>query len=258
MPHPSVILFDLDDTLFAHRASVEAAAAVTLQSIAPDLDHDTVRAEVTRWNELEEHHYHRYLSGELDYLGQRRARARDFVAPYDVDLADDSAAEQWFEQYLHGYRDAWILHDDALPALDALGTEWPGVRFGIITNGDLDFQLDKIGFLEIGDRFDHIVASGDFGITKPDARIFEHAVGLFGVGVGDCVYVGDRLRTDPIGAARAGLTGVWIDRSGDGVPDADAAEVEELGIIRITDLGILTGALRDADDRGVPASVDAE
>lgn len=243
MTDPRVILFDLDDTLFAHRASVEAAAATTLAHIAPELDDESVASEVARWNDLEEHHYHRYLSGELDYLGQRRARARDFVTPYGVDLADDPAAEKWFEDYLVGYRNAWILHDDALPALDELRTRWPEVRFGIVTNGDLDFQLGKIAFLEIGERFEHIVASGEVGITKPDERIFAHAVALFDAAPDECVYVGDRLHTDAVGSARAGLTGVWLDRAGSGIPSNDAQAVETLGVIRIAGLAELTAAL---------------
>lgn len=243
MTEPRVILFDLDDTLFAHRASVEAAAATTLKEIAPELEAESIASEVARWNDLEEHHYHRYLTGELDYLGQRRARARDFVAPYGVDLADDRNAETWFEDYLVGYRNAWILHDDALPALDELRSHWPEVRFGIITNGDLDFQLGKIAFLEIGERFEHIVASGEVGITKPDERIFAHAVALFDAATDECVYVGDRLHTDAIGSARAGLTGVWLDRADSGIPSDDAQAVETLGVIRIAGLAELSAAL---------------
>lgn len=249
MPDPSVILFDLDDTLFAHRASVEAAAVVTLHGMA-DLDDESLRSEVVRWNELEEFHYHRYLSGELDYLGQRRERARSFVEPYGVDLSDDAAAERWFEDYLAGYRDAWVLHDDALPALDALTSRWPDARLGIITNGDLEFQLGKIAFLEIGARFEHVVASGDVGVTKPDAAIFEHALALFDAGPEGAVYVGDRLGTDALGAAQAGLVGVWLDRPGTGVPAGDAADVEALGVIRITGLAELTDALASAPDVG--------
>ncbi|WP_241986183.1 hypothetical protein [Cryobacterium sp. TMT2-17-1] len=65
--------------------------------------------------------------------------------------------------------------------------------------------------------------------------------------------MGDRLRTDAIGAAAAGLTGVWLDRTAAGAgggaggsgagAGADAAEAARLGIIRITSLAALPGAL---------------
>src|SRR3978361_1065720 len=68
----SVVLFDLDDTLFAHRRAVEDGVFAHLRAIgllhsAPDS-----AAEAARWSALEEEHYTRYLRGELDYLGQRR------------------------------------------------------------------------------------------------------------------------------------------------------------------------------------------
>ena len=215
----SVVLFDLDDTLFAHRQAVERGilkhlAATGIARIDP--------AEVARWNELEEHHYHRYLAGELDYLGQRRARARDFVHPYGVRFDHDGEAEGWFEDYLDHYRAAWELHDDTLPSLDALAAR--GMRLGIITNGDADFQDAKLARIGLSGRFEHVVASGAFGITKPDPRIFQHACQLFGVPVSDALYVGDRLGTDAQGASDAGLRGVWLARAGAASADeVDAA-----------------------------------
>ncbi|THG30876.1 HAD family hydrolase [Naasia lichenicola] len=243
MSAPSVVLFDLDDTLFAHREAVDAAAATTLRTLSADLDADATLAEVARWTELEEQHYHRYLTGELDYLGQRRARARDFVAPYGLDLSDDATAESWFLDYLRGYRSAWVLHEDTLPAMDAIAAALPGVRFGMITNGDLDFQLAKLDALLLTGRLEHVVASGEVGVTKPDARIFELAVDLFDVPPADAVYIGDRLRTDAIGAAAAGLTGVWLNRRGVEPDPVDHAEAERLGVHVIRGLDELPALL---------------
>lgn len=239
MTTPSVILFDLDDTLFAHREAVDAAAATTLRTLHANLDEDTIRAEVARWTELEEHHYHRYLSGELDYLGQRRARARDFVAPYGLDLNADSAAEAWFLEYLHGYREAWMLHEETLSTMAALRSARPGVRFGLITNGDLDFQMAKLDVLALTPHLEHIIASGDVGVTKPDAAIFEIALDLFGVPAAEAVYVGDRLRTDAIGAASVGMTGVWLNRHGIDPSAPDRAEADALGVRTIRSLAEL-------------------
>jgi putative hydrolase of the HAD superfamily len=132
----SVVLFDLDDTLFAHRRAVEDGVIAHLRTLGQKHPQFDDSAEATRWSELEEKHYTRYLTGELDYLGQRRARASDFMAPYGVSFADELAAETWFEDYLGAYRAAWTLHADALATLDAL----QDLRLGIITNGLLPFS----------------------------------------------------------------------------------------------------------------------
>jgi putative hydrolase of the HAD superfamily len=206
----SVVLFDLDDTLFAHRRAVEDGVIAHLRAtglVDADLEHPETAA---RWTELEELHYSRYLRGDLDYLGQRRARAADFLSPFGVRFENDAAAEQWFEDYLHEYRAAWRLHGDALPALEAL-TDY---RLGIITNGVTFFQQPKLDALGIAQFFEHVITSGDFGAVKPDPSIFLHACEVFGVAPSAAVYVGDRLRTDALGAAAAGLRGVWLDRTG--------------------------------------------
>ena len=237
-----VVLFDLDDTLFAHRAAV--AAGIELHLDAADGAYEALSRgdSAALWDALEEEHYHSYLAGRLDFHGQRRARARDFAAAHGVRLNEAHAAH-FFDDYFLQYRASWRLHADALPCLDALADRLPGVRFGLITNGDPVFQGEKIRRVGLAGRFEHVIASGALGFTKPDPRIFAHACALFGVAADAAVYVGDRLRTDAIGAASAGLSGIWLDREGTSVADADAAESARLGVLRIETLAELPALL---------------
>ena len=237
MPGPAAVLFDLDDTLFAHRESVEAGIAAHRSTLGGALAAADRAAEFTRWNGLEERHYHRYLTGELDFLGQRRERAREFVAPYGL-LLDDDAADAWYGAYLIHYESTWRLHDDVPACLAALRP----ARFGVITNGHLEAQVAKITTTGLAPWLDHIVASGELGVAKPDAAIFAEACRVFEVSPADAVYVGDRLHTDAIGAARAGLRGVWIDRHGLATP-AQRAEADAEGIPLIRSLAELPALL---------------
>jgi len=220
------VLFDLDDTLFAHRESVEAGIRAHRTALGGELGAADPVAEFARWNALEEEHYHRYLAGELDFHGQRRARVRGFVAPYGLEL-DDAAAEAWFEDYLVHYESTWTLHAD----VDACFTAIAPRALGIITNGDITFQSAKIVGTGLDARIPlvDVIASGEVGVAKPDARIFEVAATHFGVAPDEACYVGDRLHTDAIGAARAGLLGVWIDRPGTAT-DEQLAEAAAEGV----------------------------
>lgn len=224
----SVVLFDLDDTLFAHRASVDRGIVAHLAA----LDVHPSADPTALWHQLEEFHYHRYLAGELDFEGQRRARAIDFAAANGLELDDPSV---WFDTYFEHYRAAWHLHDDTLPLLESLTQ-----RTGIITNGDPAFQQRKLD--QVGLSFEHVVASGALGITKPDARIFHHAVSLYGVLPSEACYVGDRFETDALGAAAAGLLGVWLDRGG-AATDAQLARAVEAGVRVIHSLAEVPGLL---------------
>ncbi|MBH0117398.1 HAD family hydrolase [Salinibacterium sp. NG253] len=247
----TVALFDLDDTLFAHRASVDLGIRNHRRSLGaafaagPTSDGSTVwpddAAESVRWTALEEHHYHRYLGGELTFEGQRQARARGFVEPYGV-MLNDAESSQWFDTYFEAYRDAWHLHDDALSCLDSLDARSPTTRLGIITNGELDFQVRKVDTVGLTHRIEHLVASGEFGHTKPDPRIFHHTCELFNVEPANAVYIGDRLATDALGAANAGLTGVWLDRERNATTD-QLDEARAAGVSVIHSLDELAGLL---------------
>lgn len=203
-------LFDLDDTLMDHRGAVSRGILHHVDTTGA-LHLDDRDRSVALWHELEDRHYHRYLSKELTFHGQRRARALDFAAAHGVTLSEVEA-DAWFDTYFESYRGAWELFDDALPCLDRLADA--GVRVGVITNGEADYQRAKLDRTGLGDRFEHVVASGAVGVAKPDPGIFLHACALFDTAPGDALYVGDRLLTDAVGAASAGLTGVWLNRFG--------------------------------------------
>jgi putative hydrolase of the HAD superfamily len=240
-----IVLFDLDDTLMAHREAVAAGIARHLH----ERGYAVEREEAQRlWHELEERHYHAYLAGELTFEQQRRARAAEFALAHGEAL-DDAAAGAWFARYFERYRESWALHADVEPALDALEATIPGVRFGIITNGEEEFQLAKLVRLglQVGHpgRIGHLVASGSEGVTKPDPRIFEAAVARFAADapVSAAAYVGDRLRTDAIGAAQAGLVGVWLNRSGECPTAADGADAAAADVLEVRTLAELPSLL---------------
>ena len=155
--------FDLDDTLMAHREAVGEALLGHLRALGHPYDPSNADAEVAYWRALEEQHYHRYLGGEIGYDEQRRERARDFAVRHGVALAVEER-EPWFRAYFERYEASWRLYDDVLPSLDELERRIPDVRFGVITNGELDRQLRKLDAIGVRDRFDLVVASGEVGL----------------------------------------------------------------------------------------------
>jgi len=222
-----VVLFDLDDTLFATTPASAAGLAELMEGADP-------ATAYTRWRELEDAHYPRYLRGELDFVEQRRVRTRAFLG---AEL-DDGQVDRWFEGYVAASQRHWALYDDAIPCLDALHDR----RIGLITNGDPVYQSSKIAAVGLDARIEHLVASGEVGYAKPDPRIFAAACALFEVEPDGAAYVGDRLRTDAIGAAEAGLRGVWLDRD-DRATAADRADADAAGVAVIRALAELPGLL---------------
>ncbi|WP_339227205.1 HAD family hydrolase [Oceanobacillus sp. FSL K6-2867] len=103
-----------------------------------------------------------------------------------------------------------LLFDDSIQVLDKLKGHY---QLLLLTNGSPDLQNTKLTITpELVAYFDQIVISGDFGKGKPDATIFEHALKLLSLDKDEVVMVGDNLNTDILGAKRAGVTSVWLNR----------------------------------------------
>jgi HAD superfamily hydrolase (TIGR01549 family) len=123
----------------------------------------------------------------------------------------EGAAQVASDMYWDNRRGVVGLFEDARAVLDALRGRVP---LAVITNGPGDMQPDKLEIHGFLGHFDLFVASGDLRITKPDPRIFTHTCDKLGVAPEDTWHVGDSLATDVAGAKAAGLTAVWLNRTG--------------------------------------------
>src|SRR5690606_4293032 len=98
-PSFSVVLFDLDDTLFDHQRAVALGVAAQRRAHGGALAAADAAEEMRRWHHLEELHYGRYLHGELTLQEQRRVRVQEFARAHRIEL-DDHSADQWYAEYL--------------------------------------------------------------------------------------------------------------------------------------------------------------
>ena len=98
------------------------------------------------------------------------------------------------------------LFDDVLPALTALAARYPLLA---VSNGNA--HVARVG---LGEFFAHSLSASDFGVAKPDPRIFHAAAGLAGVSAAQVLHVGDDAAMDVLGALDAGMQAVWINRLG--------------------------------------------
>ena len=88
------------------------------------------------------------------------------------------------------------------------------VKLGIITNGLSEHQWVKIKTLGIESWIsrENIIVSGDYGINKPDVRIFEIMKEKLQLPNESLYYIGDSIENDIVGANNADWKGIWINR----------------------------------------------
>ena len=101
-----------------------------------------------------------------------------------------------------------------------------GYPLGIISNWDptLEAHCQELG---IADYFDFILASEAVGIGKPNPCIFQMALERLAVAPAEALHVGDNYYADVLGARRAGMQAILLDRHGH-FPHADCHRLPEL------------------------------
>lgn len=217
------VLFDLDGTLVDQESASESAVvewAAELSVTTSDL--------AERWRRISAHHYERYQRRDISFSEQRRERVRELLGS---DL-DSAAADRLFAGYLRRYEDGWSLFADAIPALER--ARGAGCRLGILTNGDREQQMQKVGRFSISAYVDEVVCSSELPAAKPDARAFQAAVERIGAEADETLMVGDHVDHDVRGAIAAGLPAVLVDRG---------RSLSDAGVPRVTSLDEVSFAL---------------
>lgn len=193
----TIVVFDLDDTLYEEKApkvAAECAVAVLLAD----------RIEVSHGEALAE-----FLASKRRLLkdrdlgtarNDRRLWAADALVARGID--DDAFADELVEAY-------WsTLLDHARPYADALiALPLPADRFElwIATNEHELDQRRKLDRLGLADYFLGVVSADQVGHEKPSAEFFAHLTEALRAEPDAVVVVGDNPHTDIVGACRAGL-----------------------------------------------------
>ncbi|MBM4436570.1 MAG: HAD family hydrolase [Actinobacteria bacterium] len=104
---------------------------------------------------------------------------------------------------------------------------------GLITNGNAARQRETAKRLGVLAAVDHVLISGELGVSKPDPAIFWLALEKAGCAPDEAVMVGDSLPADMAGAQALGIRTLWIDHRGQSadrtaaVPDVVVTSAEE-------------------------------
>ncbi|WFA74898.1 HAD family hydrolase [Streptococcus suis] len=87
-----------------------------------------------------------------------------------------------------------------------------GIAMGIITNGPYRHQLRKIRTMGLVNWFEleHVLISGQVGITKPNPAIFQLMEERLGISGEDICYLGDSFENDVVGAKAANWKAIWF------------------------------------------------
>jgi putative hydrolase of the HAD superfamily len=115
------------------------------------------------------------------------------------------------------YRDEQLcFFPGACETIDALKAR--GVLLALVTNGAAEPQRAKVERFDLARRFHHVQIEGEHGFGKPEERAYVHALEALAVAAADTWMVGDNLEWEVAAPQRLGITGIWHDVLGQGLP----------------------------------------
>ena len=139
------------------------------------------------------------LKNDLSALRRESIRLSLYRAGENPLLAD-AAFDVFFDA-----RQRVTLYDDALAALEFLSARFPLVS---VSNGNAD-----IGRVGLAKFFRASLSAREFGVGKPDPRIFLAAAGALELAPDEVLHVGDDATLDGLGALNAGMQCAWLNRA---------------------------------------------
>jgi putative hydrolase of the HAD superfamily len=163
-------------------------------------------------------------------------RWRRIVANVLPDLPDQSRAfDELWDHF--GRPEAWRCFPDVASGLVAL--RGSGFRVRVASNFDGRLRAVAAGLPELAGFVDSLVISSEVGYRKPHAAFYRAACASLGLSSDRVLCVGDDPENDVLGAERAGLRGILLDRDGRRPP----------GLASFPDLITLAGPLAEARER---------
>lgn len=210
------LLLDLDDTLLDYSGGVDGCWAAACRACCAPAGVDAPAlvaaiADTRRWFWADPARHRRERTDMV-----RAWRRIVEHALERLGVVPDGLAAAVARDFAARRRDMMRLFPDAGPALERFRRR--GVLLALVTNGDAREQRDKIARHDLARFFDAIVIEGELGAGKPDEVVYRHALAALGAAPDEAWMAGDHLEWDVAAPQRLGLTGVWVDREGQGLP----------------------------------------
>ncbi|KGK89207.1 YjjG family noncanonical pyrimidine nucleotidase [Clostridium sp. HMP27] len=195
-----VILFDADDTLFDFKKSEREAFKNTMLQFSIKYDesyHLKIYQEINTviWKEFEQ-----------GLITQDKLKVERFKRLSDkLNIKFDET--NFAKSYIKHLADASFLYDDSINLIENLNKSY---KLSIITNGLTFVQDGRIRKSIISKYFADIVISEEILISKPNPKIFEHALkNINHTNKSKVLMVGDSLTSDIQGGINFGIDTCW-------------------------------------------------
>jgi putative hydrolase of the HAD superfamily len=218
---PEAVFFDLDGTILDWTTGMEESWLASCEahcdgSYVPTTLHEAIRSRrYWFWEDAT-----RARTGRMDLDAAARQIVR--LAFADAGIEPDALADRIADDYRARRMAHLVPYPGAIEAVESLRER--GLRTALLTNGSARSQRASVERYRLARLFDCIVIEGEFGVGKPDERVFRRALESCGVRPETSWMVGDSIEADIAPAIGLGMHAVWVDGAGAGLPEGAVAK----------------------------------
>lgn len=197
------VLFDIDNTLYSYDEAHKVAFAALLEYAEKNLHmtaEEFTKLHAETMGRLKEQ------MGEVAATHNRLIRYQNMLESKGLPLQPHA-----FKMY----RIYWdTLLEEARPSDGIHETmaflKEKDIRIGIGTDMTAAVQFEKLIRLKLLSYIDFMVCSEEAGAEKPDKVFFDLCLKKACCASEECLFVGDSLKKDVLGARNAGMQAVWF------------------------------------------------
>ncbi|MBY4961130.1 HAD family hydrolase [Streptococcus suis] len=197
------LIFDVDDTLYDQIQPFERALERHIE-----VAREQIEPLYLSFRRYADEVFEATATGKMSLKDSHIYRMKHALADFGYQVSDAIAlAIQIDYDYFQGQIELSPVFPEIFSWCQA-----QGIAMGIITNGPYRHQLRKIRTMGLVNWFEleHVLISGQVGITKPNPAIFQLMEERLGMSGEDICYLGDSFENDVVGAKAANWKAIWF------------------------------------------------
>lgn len=235
MNHVKLLIFDLDNTLINYggvtQKAWQLATAKCVNKFDLSIDAQVMTDQIIKVNDAIWEDETKRPRGNFSFDELRRKIVTDALKYFD--LEDQDVIEFLVKQYTISKHESIYVFADVFDTLHQLRSR--GYLLALLTNGDGQFQREKLRRFDLESLFDGIFIDGEQGIGKPERKAYENVLNAFHLLPHEACMIGDHYLWEVAAPKSYGLHAVWVNRGSLGVNGNESIEADAI-IYNISEL----------------------
>lgn len=179
------ILFDFDNTVYDY----EFANKEALEKVFCKLNQNFNLNDVNDIYEKEKKKFKNYCCNASSH--NKFIQLKKIFEKYNLDL---NKLNYYYDLYIDIFKNNLKLYPNLLDFLDICNKN--GIKMYILTNNTCKEQIERLQKLELLKYFTKVYTSEEFGIEKPDIKLFYYVIQDINCNKNEIVKIGDNYKND--------------------------------------------------------------